>query len=328
MSVKTLSKAQFTKQFTKQHGVVDLNHAHLRPELLAALSAAGLKMEDLKKVAGVDGQIKGKKEFDKLFELVDTFDPHTTDRKIHLRDGADGKAVLSAAGELHQAFLSEVKLNRTQAQYAQPGKKPALSQPRLTVDKNALEVPSANRKSEIVLKVTGQNQFDYGEEHGVDGGGACRATAQAVCEEYNKKAHKKPLKLDKPDQAIQVGYAEDKNGRVAVDETQAAIARAYIDKALDAGYPPLVGVSYHDYKRNAGNDDQLTEHWLSIYSRGYDDKGRLFYEYKDPGDGGNTGRFYVDKDTGKLFKEGDRKGKYVGHKDFQMTQVRTYKGLD
>ncbi len=59
-----------------------------------------------------------------------------------------------------------------------------------------------------------------------------------------------------------------------------------------------------------------------------DEKGRLYYEYKDPGDGGRTGRLYVDKDTGKLFKEGDKKTGFVGSADYEFTQVRTYKGLD
>ncbi len=132
-------------------------------------------------------------------------------------------------------------------------------------------------------------------------------------------------KLNGPDQAIQIAHAEDEEGRLAVDPTQAQIGRAYIDKVLDQGHPALVGVSYSD---EAYNRDKMTDHFVTIYRRGYDESGRLFYEFKDPGAGGRTGRLYVDQATGKLFEEGDLKAGYVENSDYEVTQVRTYKGIE
>lgn len=318
MSVKTLSASGFAKQFTG-HSVIDTNH--LSPELKQKLQDLKVSEADLKKLAGVDGQLKGS-ELKKLFELVDGFDGKK-DKKVQLTDDTGQP---TSAAQLNQALLDEVKANRSQAQYAKPGTKAAPKQTALTVDANALTVDAKDRLPDVNLSVKGQSQFDYADKHGLDGDTACFPTAVSQCETYNKKTFGKAApKLNGADQTIQIAYAEDKKGRLAIDPTQAKIAREYIDKALDAGYPVLIGASYADKNYN---HDKMTDHFVSIDRRGYDDKGRLFYEYKDPGDGGRTGRLYVDKDTGKLFKEGDHKTGYVGSADYEITQVRTYQGLE
>ncbi len=318
MSVNSLSASRFAKQFSG-HSVIDTNN--LSADLKTKLKELNVSEADLKAIAGADGQIKGS-EFKKLFALVDGFDGKT-DKKARLIDGS-GQATPTA--QLNQALLDEVKANRAQAQYAKPGTTSAPKQTPLTVDTNALEVDAKDRLPEVNLGVKGQSQYDYAEKNGLDGDTACFPTAVSQCETYNKKEFGKAApKLNGPDQTIQVAYAEDKKGRLAIDPTQAKIAREYIDKALDAGYPVLVGASYADKNYN---HDKMTDHFVSIDRRGYDDKGRLFYEYKDPGDGGRTGRLYVDKDTGKLFKEGDHKTGFVSSADYEITQVRTYKGLE
>lgn len=320
MPVKSLTANAFAKQFTKQHSVIDTNN--LSTELKTKLQSLNVSEADLKKLAGADGQIKGS-EFKKLFALVDGFDDKPGDKKVQLKDGS-GQA--TPAAEFNQALLDEVKANRSQAQYVKPGTKSASTQTPLTVDANALTVDAKDRKPDVDLGVKGQSQYDYADKHGLDGDTACFATAVAQCESYNKKTFGKTTpKLNGPDQTIQVAYAEDKKGRLAVDPTQARIAREYIDKALDAGYPVLVGASYSDKNYN---HDKMTDHFVTINRRGHDDQGRLFYEFKDPGDGGRTGRLYVDKDTGKLFKEGDKKGGYVANADYEVTQVRTYQGIE
>jgi hypothetical protein len=68
----------------------------------------------------------------------------------------------------------------------------------------------------------------------------------------------------------------------------------------------------------------MTDHFITVDKRGYDDQNRLYYEYKDPGNGGRVGRLHVDELTGKLFKQGDGKTDYVHSADYQVTQVRTY----
>jgi hypothetical protein len=86
-----------------------------------------------------------------------------------------------------------------------------------------------------------------------------------------------------------------------------------------------VGISHEDSNINY---DKMTDHFVTIYGRGYDNKGRLYYDNKDPGNGGVDGRMYVDKTTGKFFKEGPNpKSGYVVDHDWEMTKVQTYKNL-
>jgi len=317
----SISRNTFVNEFTRQHGTIDLNN--MSDDLKTALKDAGVTEDELKKLAGPDGQIKGAGEFKKLFSVVDQFDTTKTPNSFapfEKPKGAD--PVPTASGKLYEALKNEVDKNRLEARYAQPGTKSAATQSQLTVDKNALSVPAGEQKAAVELKVKGKNQFDFEE-----GGKACFKAATFQCENHNAKVHgKKAPKLNGADQAIQVAYAEDKKGRLQVDPQQAKIAREYIDKSLDKGYPVLVGTSYDDHSYNI---DKMTDHFVTIDSRGYDDKGRLYYEFKDPGNGGRPGRFYVDKDTGKLFKEGTSKNpQYVSQADYEVTQVRTYSGIE
>ena len=122
MSVKSLSSSAFAKQFSNS-SVIDTHN--LSPALSAKLKEVGLSAADLQKVAGPDGQIKGA-EFKKLFGLVDGFDANSKDKKIHLAD--DKATEPNVAAELNQALLDEVKTNRSIAQYAKPGTRPAPKQ--------------------------------------------------------------------------------------------------------------------------------------------------------------------------------------------------------
>lgn len=317
----SITRSQFTQQFStaKKHGVIDMNN--LSPELSKALAGAGVSEAELRKLAGPDGQIKGA-EFNKLFKVLDGFDTKPGNDRLDLGT----QAAPSPAGALNDAFKSEVARNLAFAQYAQPGTKPAPEQSRLTVAANALVVPEKDRKPPVDLNMKGIDQYAYAKKHKLDGDTACFPTAKAQADQYNAgQFGKKAPAFNPPDQVIQMAYAEDSQGRVTVDSKQAALGRDYIDKCLDAGYPALVGLSYED---NRYNHDKLTDHFVTIDKRGYDDAGRLYYEFKDPGAGGRTGRLYADATTGKLFKEGDQKTRYVASSDYEVSQVRTYQGLD
>ncbi len=317
--VLTLEK--FVAQFStpKMYGVIDFNH--LSPELTTALEGAGVSLGELRKHAGTDGQMKGT-EFEKLFRFLIRFNPKPIGFKLDLGTAEEP----STAGVLNEEFKQEVARNLPLPQYTKPGTKPAALQPQLTIATNALVVPAEDRKPKVSMSVTGLDQFKYAEEEGLDGNTACFRAAQAQTNRYNTNTHgAKAPALNGWDQAIQMAYAEDENGRLAVNATQAELGREYIDKCLDAGYPVLVGASYADYSYN---HDKMTDHFVTIYLRDYDSAGQLFYGFKDPGDGGRNGRFYVDKDTGKLFKEGDQKTTYVRSADYEVSHVRTYKGLE
>ncbi len=310
--------AYYAKEQAKNYGVIDTNN--LSPELTKAMGDAGVTAADLKQIAGLDERIKSPSEFKKLYKLLDRVDSNPGDKTLQ-KDGT--------AGALHQALKDEVTANRKLAPYMRPGGQRASERPELTVD--AARVVPQPRKEPVQLDVKLQIQSEYEDLHGLERSTGCRATCEAGIEEYlkkNKKNFDEPPKLVKRNQLdnnIQVGYAEDSSGHLAVDKSQAKIANDYIDRTLDAGLPVMVGASHYDYW-NTGNADKLSEHWVSITGRDYDDQNRLFYTFNDPGNG-KQGRFYVDEDTGKLFKVPEYgTGSEWAKAYLEMTQVRPYEG--
>jgi hypothetical protein len=232
----------------------------------------------------------------------------------------------TSSGHLYHAIRDEVEANREVARYQRTGYARAARQGGLTVASNALVVPEADRAKAVELDVEGINQFDLFPNDPVKGGKACYAAAVRQTTLHNgKKFGNKAPRLNGPSEAIQIGMREDSSGRLEVDAVRARLGREYIDRCLDRGYPILLGVSYADH---AYNHDRLTDHFVTVYSRGYDAQGRLYYDFKDPGDGGRSGRFYVDAKTGKLFKEGDHKTGYVRSADYEVSHIRTYAGVE
>jgi RHS repeat-associated protein len=164
-----------------------------------------------------------------------------------------------------------------------------------------------------------------------------RAAGNRACFEAAKKqtldGNRAALGARRPtllgsDRVIQIAHLEDPNGRVLADPTVARQALSYIDRALEAGYRVLVGVSYiagHDQ-----NTDGITDHFVTIHGRGLDEVKRVFYEFTDPGSHQYpTGRFYVDETSGKLFRPAVEPGplRSVHNVDYEVTQVRTYEEL-
>ncbi len=306
---------------TTKHPVIDTHN--MSKGLTDAFKAAGI---DPRTAAGVDGRIDSKADWQRLHGLLDAADGSADGKATSKTRDAAGGVVDSPIAGLRSAIDGEVKSNAAKPEYMKPGSKPAPEQTPLDVSTDALKVAPGDQKPPVALNVPYKFQFDLYPGDDVKGGKACfeAATLQANTHNQSKfKAADRP-KLAGGDEAIQVAYAEDADGRVAVDPNQAKVARAYIDEQLDKGRPLLVGVSYADDSYNA---DKMTDHFVTISGRGYDADGRLYYTYKDPGAGAayQDGRFYVDQATGKLFKQGDQKGNYVQHSDYELTQVRTYR---
>ena len=321
--MSTITRNQFINQLNAQHGVIDVNN--LSDGLKKSLDANGVSEKQLKEIAGADGQIKGKEEFHKLYKAIDRYEDGRSKSFETHTDTCGGNRMPTMEGKLYEAFKKEVEQNRLQAKYAQPGKAEATRQPRLT-NADAMIVPPDQRKSHVILDVKHVNQKGLYPTDNDRGNKACREAAEKQLRDYNK-AHGKPHELNGKEQNIQVAYQEDKKGRVKTDPAQAKIAREYIDKKLESGQPVLVGASE---KKIGINHDKMTDHFVTIIGRGYDKDGRLYYQYRDPGaeKDHSLGKFYVDPHTGKLFKEGENllKPKYVRQMDYEVTQVRTYKG--
>ncbi len=118
---------------------------------------------------------------------------------------------------------------------------------------------------------------------------------------------------------LDVPLAETTSGRIEADTSAALRAREYIDRCLDAGRPVLVGVSTVSLASERHNEG-ITEHFVTVSGRGVDDAGRA------------TGRFFVDPETGKLFKPGKDLAQLGGAgyaKDFlyEVSQVRAYRDM-
>lgn len=304
---------------TNAHPVIDTNN--LSPDLSAAFKAAGL---DPQALAGKDGRIDSKSDFKRLHEALDKADGSADGKASAKTRDASGAVVDSPIGALRAAIDKEISANAAKPEYAKPGTKAAPEQTPLTVAADAMKVPPADQKP-VALDVPYKFQYSLYPGDKKKGDKACFEAATKQCTAHNDKNFKpkdRP-KLAGAEDAIQMAYAEDSNGRVAVDKGQAEIGRKYIDEQLDAGRPVLVGVSYQDDKYN---NDKMTDHFVTISGRGYDAEGRLYYTFKDPGAGAayQDGKLYVDEKSGKLFKEGDNLGPYVQHSDYEVTQVRTY----
>jgi GH24 family phage-related lysozyme (muramidase) len=67
------------------------------------------------------------------------------------------------------------------------------------------------------------------------------------------------------------------------DEAEWDMGIRYINACLSAGVPAMIGVNHtFAYKKAAANNDNSTDHWLTIIGRGSDEKGKYF-TYTDPG---------------------------------------------
>ncbi|MBI4511048.1 MAG: VCBS repeat-containing protein [Deltaproteobacteria bacterium] len=201
------------------------------------------------------------------------------------------------------------------------GEKKVPTQPRLTVASDALAIDEDDpiygvvRKawSPVTIGVTPLDQFDHG------GADACFPTAKKMAVDY---VNQKKLKLTLPGKydVIQVATEEDQDGRAVVDKKRANEAVTQVNDYLTQGIPVLVGVSYAEGDYNEG----ITDHFVTIYGRGWDEQDRFYFDFYDPGAGGDSFRLYWDPLSGKLFKQGTLEGSYVRYLDYEVTQVRLW----
>jgi hypothetical protein len=315
------------------HGTIDTNSDgkggdRMSAPLRAQLAKAGVSLE---KIAGPDGQVKGEAEFRGLMKAA-VGDPNASiPTKRKTPDGTVADLPDSPETNLARSLSSEVEHNRTLPQYAEPGSKRSenMRMP-LATDTDALTVPKKEQKAPVDLKLSAVNQMslhpgDTPEDEEKRQKACGEASFKAANDFIDGKFGKKRLWFADQDQAIQVGYSKNAEGQLDVDPAQAKRGHEYIDRALDKGYPVVVGVAHEDRRINF---DHLTDHYVVIDQRGYDKDGRLFYGFMDPGDSGRQARFYVDKDTGMLFKQGaDRKTGYARDDEYEVAHVKTYRGL-
>lgn len=326
MSV-TITDKKFLKM-SEDKGFIDVNN--MSDDLKNSLNHVGLDEAELKEIAGPDGKIEGK-DFKKLFQAVDSFDrnPSSSSFEYYEKSNTPQSPNLSKSGILYEAMQSEVEKNRMIAgyQYASPGAKIKKNLPMLT-ETDAVVVPKKDQKTTVKMDAEHVFQYDLYPNDKSKGDKACVEAAKKQCNLYNQKTHGADApELNGWDKAIQVGYAEDPNGRLVVNPEKAKAAREYIDKALDKGYPVFAGVST---QRDNINFDKLFEHAITITGRGYDSDGRLYYNFLEPGTSGagKEGKLFVDQFSGKLYKVGNPNAQYVSEGPFEVTHVRTYDKLN
>lgn len=139
-----------------------------------------------------------------------------------------------------------------------------------------------------------------------------------------------------PNDRIQVATSEDNRGKLTVNSTRATEGRNYIGTELESGRPVVVGVSHRDSEIEKGkkyNVDKITDHFVVITGQGIDSEGRTYYKFIDPGTkhestGSDTNiknRFYVDEETGKLYKPGTDATGYGYERRYEVSMVRRNK---
>jgi hypothetical protein len=129
-----------------------------------------------------------------------------------------------------------------------------------------------------------------------------------------------------------IADSRDAFGRIEPNTTRAKEGRAYIDSQLDAGHPVMVGVTLRVSKPGENNGGNV-EHYVAITGRGVDADGRAYYTFNDPAptsaakgaDTREQNRFFVDKDTGLLFRPGlqlEPNKMYSVDARYEVSQVR------
>ncbi|MEO0461460.1 MAG: hypothetical protein AAF219_11500, partial [Myxococcota bacterium] len=323
---RPFERDRFIAELGDDFGTLDVDSLLASETDRNTLAAAGLNETTLRELAGPDGLIRSqgvgrRAVIQPLEEMGALYDAMAASAPEGFSGVDLSETPPSAQARAFTILRDHMRANRQLPRYQQPGGT-VDSQSRLTVAANAMTVAEGSRLSTVHVDVNHINQFSLYPDDPDRGSRACGQAAhlQTVKTLASIPSAQRP-RLRGPEHAIQVGHSEDGNGRLAVDATRAEHARRYIDQALDAGWPVLVGASYDD---NAYNNDRLTDHFVTINGRGYGEAGRLYYTFVDPGTSDRPYRFYVDRDSGRLFKEGDQQSGYVSSADYEVTQVRVF----
>ena len=107
----TIQSSGFARELGRDGGAINVND--LSPEMEKALADAGVRLADLRRAAGSDGQIRGDQEWAKLFKLVDRFDSDGNAGTFLARDAAGTE---TKAGALYDELKAEADRHRLAAQ--------------------------------------------------------------------------------------------------------------------------------------------------------------------------------------------------------------------
>lgn len=291
----------FLRSAMDTHGA--LEPANLSTETAAALSLAGLSPRALAELEQSTAAKTGRRadgRIDSIDELAEI-------------ESIVGKTAPPLASTIREALLGELRRHSVRPLVAEDG----------------LVLPDAAKPffKAVALDVKGVNQTtlsaDAEKAQKMCFDGAVKQAEQF----FDSQGGRRPQLADRTAR-IQVALSETVSGRVEIDGAAALRARDYIDACLDKHRPVIVGVSCVAVASERVNEG-ITDHFVTISGRGLDDAGRLFYEFRDPGAGGATGRLYVDPDSGKLYKPGATAGNtpYVGQMAYEVSQVRTWRDL-
>lgn len=176
--------------------------------------------------------------------------------------------------------------------------------------------------SPVRLAVPWYSQFERG--HGYEPGDtACLDASRAMSARAPVRATVLGV-----EQRIQVARGQDGRGRVYADPARTTEGRSYIDSELDAGRPVVVGVSHQ-----AGlglNADRITGHFVVITGRLTDEQGQVCYTFNEPAtsnrergsDRHERNRFYVDAQTGVMYREGNPDSPLLPDRRYEVSMVR------
>lgn len=250
------------------------------------LERSGIPGAALARAFGPDGAVTTRREAQRLYALVERHAPEASREAL-----------------LHE-LLDEARRARLEPQTA------------------AGDAAREAHVRPVQLDVPGVNQLTLYEDR-AKANKACFEGAVRQAKAYLAKAGRTD-RLQGRQQRLQVAVQENGAGLARVDRGAMAAARAYIDRCLDAGLPVVVGVTLGGAGR-LGFNEGITDHFVTISGRGRDEAGHVFYTFRDPGDGGALHRFYVDDETGQLFKEASAgAARYAVDYTYQLTQVRTW----
>lgn len=297
----TADGVTFLREAMDTHGA--LEPANLSTQTAAALSLAGLSAQALAALEQSSAAKAGRRadgRIDSIDELAEI-------------ESVVGRAAPQLASTIREALLGELRRHSVRPLSAEDG----------------LVLPDAAKPffKAVALDVRGINQISLSED-AEKAQKMCFDGAVKQAEQFFDGQHQRRPQLADRGARIQVALSEVVSGGVEIDGAAALRARDYIDACLDKGRPVIVGVSCVAIASERVNEG-ITDHFVTISGRGLDDAGRVFYEFRDPGAGGATGRLYVDPDSGKLFKPGATAANtpYVGHMAYEVSQVRTWRDL-
>lgn len=115
----TISRDVFVTTMLTEQGNAGVDVGGLDARTQAALAHAGLDPGQLRDIAGDDGVISTRAEYDRLFALIDTLDRNGDRHSVQTtRTAADGTVRPTSAGVVVAALVDELERNRLSARTA------------------------------------------------------------------------------------------------------------------------------------------------------------------------------------------------------------------